>query len=310
MADGKWIHGLQPDMSQAHAARHVLSVRLEVVRDWLPKAAHDADGDPENVHQLRVSTRRADAALRIFRSCLPGRVYRHARAIRAIRRAAGAARDWDVFLIDLRERSKQLPPAELPGIDFLAGYALGQRNGVQPELERVEDNQPETFVEFILATLEEVRAPDDRAELMSMARSLLSDLLGKLHEAAAGDLKDYDHLHQVRIAGKRLRYAVEVFAHCFGPSLRERVYLMIEEMQEVLGRANDSHVAVGRLTALRGRLKGWEGTWERLKPGVEGLLRFHQRRLPQERRRFLKWWEQWCAAEVEAVLAEPAAPVD
>src|SRR5262245_58375048 len=90
MADGKWIRGLEPGMAQTEAARHVLAVRLEVVRGPLPRAVHQADKDPEHVHQLRVGTRRADAALRIFRSCLPGKVYREARArLRSIRRAAG-----------------------------------------------------------------------------------------------------------------------------------------------------------------------------------------------------------------------------
>ena len=141
--------------------------------------------------------------------------------------------------------------------------------------------------------------------MIDLARSLLGELLGGLHETATGDLKDYDHLHQVRIAGKRLRYALEVFADCFSPALCAGCYPMVEEMQEILGRANDSHVAGQRLVGLRVRLRGWDSVWERLKPGLEGLLRFHQRRLPQERRRFLKWWEQWCSAGVEAVLAEP-----
>jgi CHAD domain-containing protein len=309
MADGKWVQGLRPEMAQEKAARQVLATRLEVVRDWLPRAAHEADADPENVHQLRVSTRRADAALRIFRSCLPGKVYRNARArLRSIRRAAGAARDWDVFLLELRERAEEAAKEELPGIDFLAGYALGQRAAVQPELERVEDGQPETFVEFILATLGEVRPADGGGELVELARRLLGELLGQLHEAASGDLKDYGHLHQVRIAGKRVRYAMEVFADCFAPALRERLYPMVEEMQEILGRANDSHVAAGRLQGLRARVRAADAMWDRTRVGVEGLLRFHQRRLPQERRRFLKWWEQWCAAGAEAVLAGPAAP--
>ena len=52
------------------------------------------------------------------------------------------------------------------------------------------------------------------------SRSLLTELLGELHDKATSDLRDYGHLHQVRIAGKRLRYALEVFADCFGPNLR------------------------------------------------------------------------------------------
>jgi CHAD domain-containing protein len=306
MADGKWITGLRPDMQLVPAARHTLAQRLEVVRDTLPAAVHEAERDPENVHRLRVATRRADAAMRIFRTCLPGRVYRAARArLRGIRRAAGAARDWDVFLIDLKQRALDASKDDLPGLDFLAGYALGQRRSVQPQLQAV-DTPPEAFVEFIVATLEELREAEDHKSVLSdLARSLLVDRLAKLHATASGDLTDYGHLHQVRIAGKRLRYALEVLADCFAPALRERLYPMVEEMQEILGRANDSHVACGRLLALRTPLRDWGEMWKRLRPGVEGLLRFHQRRVPLERRRFLKWWEQWCSAGAEEILSEP-----
>src|SRR3954467_8752455 len=116
MAEGKWIQGLRPDTELAEAARKVLAVRLRVVREYLPRAMHRADEDPENVHQLRVGTRRADAACRIFRHCLPGRVCRAARARwRGIRRAAGVARDWDVFLLALRDRGREVTPPEQPG---------------------------------------------------------------------------------------------------------------------------------------------------------------------------------------------------
>src|SRR5262245_32779060 len=132
MADGKWIQGLRPDTELTEAARKVLAIRLKVVREYLPRAMHRAYEDPENVHQLRVGTRRADAACRIFRDCLPGHVYRAARKrLRGIRRAAGAARDWDVFLLALRDRGREVSPPELPGVDFLIGYSLGQRAAAQ-----------------------------------------------------------------------------------------------------------------------------------------------------------------------------------
>jgi len=68
----------------------------------------------------------------------------------------------------------------------------------------------------------------------------------------------------------------------------------VEEMQEILGRANDSHVAGQRLMALREHLaRVRPAEWKRFKLGIEGLLRYHQRRLPQQRRQFLKWWDRW-----------------
>src|SRR5436853_7153420 len=119
MADGKWITYVRPDTALTEAARHVLFVRLQVVCDYLPRAMYEADRDPENVHQLRVGTRRAGAALRIFRDCLPDKVFKKARRrLRRLRRAAGVARDWDVFREDLGERRRQEAADEQPGLGF------------------------------------------------------------------------------------------------------------------------------------------------------------------------------------------------
>jgi CHAD domain-containing protein len=309
MADGKWITDLAADVPLAEAARHVLAVRLRVVGEALPRAVFEADRDPEHVHQLRVATRRADAAVRIFAPCLPDRAYRTARRrLRRLRRAAGAARDWDVFLIALLARCEGQPAKEQPGLDFLIGYAAGQRRAAQAQLEEAGADQMSGFETFLAETVAAVRAPQEAglqsATLLDLARPLLSRLLHDLEVKASGDLEDYAHLHQVRIAGKRLRYAMEVFALCFDASFREKLYPQVEEMQEILGRANDSHVAEGRLTALRDRLRrGAPGEWKRYQPAVAGLLRFHQRRLPQERRRFLKWWDGWRKSGAEALLA-------
>ena len=52
---------------------------------------------------------------------------------------------------------------------------------------------------------------------------------------------------------------------------------------------------------------GHETTTNLIGNGLEALLRFHQRRLPQERRRFAEWWQQWQQAGVDASLR--GAPV-
>jgi hypothetical protein len=101
-----------------------------------------------------------------------------------------------------------------------------------------------------------------------------------------------------------------VFADCFDPAFRDTLYPRIEELQEILGRANDSHVAAGRLLDLRSRGKILCPTaWPRLQPGIEQLLRSHQRRLPQERRRFLKWWSAWHPTGSEAVMTSLLTPL-
>ncbi|SRR5579875_460672 len=314
MAQGKWISDLKPDTPLAEAARHVLFVRLQVVRDYLPRAALEADKDIEYVHQLRVGTRRADAALRIFADCLPRKTYRKARRrLKKIRRAAGAARDWDVFLADLLEREQKADVKQRNGLDFLIGYALGQRAAAHADLETVYQEEGPTFETFLIRVVEAIRLPGGQTSpgiLVDLARPMLFERLKELEQAALGDLSDYTQLHQVRIAGKRLRYAMEVFADCFDPNFRETLYPRIEQLQEILGRANDSHVAIERLIDLRTRLQAACPTaWPRLQPGFEQLLRFHQRRLPQQRRRFLQWWNQWHPAGSEAVMTSLLTPL-
>jgi CHAD domain-containing protein len=306
MAGGKWIEDLHVDTPLADAARHVLSVRLEVVRYYLPKALHEPDKDPEHVHQLRVGTRRAGAALRIFRGCLPEKAYDRARKrLRRLRRAAGAARDWDVFLMTLAGwplRSEK----QRAGFDFLAGYAAGQRLAAQDALRDVCADEPFDFDRLLAETVAAVQAPadGDLETLADLARPLLSDLVGGLDEAAARDLEDYGNLHQVRIAGKRLRYAMEVFADCFPERFREELYPAVEEMQEILGNANDSHVAGLRLEGLRDKLRASRtADWKRFRPGVDALLRYHRQRLPKERKRFLAWWQRWRKSGSEDLLS-------
>jgi CHAD domain-containing protein len=173
---------------------------------------------------------------------------------------------------------------------------VAQRTVAQKLLEEAAGDDPFAFDRFLADAVAAVRAPDDPSlrNLTDLARPTLACLLRGLEEAAAGNLDDYPHLHKVRIAGKRLRYAMEVFANCFTRPFRDVLYPAVEEMQEILGEANDSHVAARRLEALRDSLRALlPDEWQRLGPGIDGLLRYHRERLPRERDRFRAWWQRW-----------------
>jgi CHAD domain-containing protein len=307
LAVGKWISELKATTPVADAARHVLSVRLEAVRDSLPLALQQADNDPEHVHQLRVGTRRARAALDIFACCLPSRVSKGARKrLRDIRQVAGEARDWDVFLASLTQWAREHGRKLWPGLDCLVGYVVAKREAAQLLLEGAGKDYPFAFERLLAETVAAVHKPSDPQvrTLVDLALPRLSGLLRELEEAASLDLEGYEHLHQIRILGKRLRYAMEVFADCFAPAFRTELYPAVEAMQEILGNANDSHVACKRLEALSARLQALVPVeWKRLRPGLEGLLQYHQSRLPQERERFQEWWTRWCQSGGEAAFS-------
>jgi CHAD domain-containing protein len=316
MHDGKWIRDLTPAMPLADAARRVLGIRLATVHRALPLAIEDARRDIEHVHQLRVATRRARAALDVFTDCLPDGAFRAAKKeLRKIRRAAGAARDWDVFLAALTNAKRRGTARETPGRDLLIGYALAQRHAAQQQLVGLGADYPDRFETMQTEVLAAVHEPRPGQMLFPMAPALLRALIETLEQAMAANLDDYAQLHQVRIAGKRLRYAMEIFVDCFPSPFRGKVYPAAEAMQEILGDANDSHVACGRLQEVIDQLAYVPSrARKRLRTGLELFQKYHERRLQRQRALFDAWREQWrrldkaAALTVHSLQRGPAAP--
>lgn len=308
MAEGKFISHLHAHMPLVEGARRVFAVRLEVVRQHIPAALQEADQDPEHIHQLRVSTRRAGAAARIFALCLPHRLAgKLGQKLRRLRRAAGDARDWDVFFATVAARFMRAPQPQRPGLDFLLGYSKGQRAAAQLALRAAIENAGTELHQLQTAVDKALRQPSKNSRLNTLADLALPTLTGllrQLDEAAAQDLQPYEHLHRVRILGKRLRYAMEVFESCYDAPFRNQYYLAVEEMQDLLGHANDSYVAAQHLALLAQQLQDTQpGSCQRWQAGIQGLLNFHQRRLPKQRRLFISWWQRWRQSGAENAFA-------
>jgi CHAD domain-containing protein len=292
MPEGKWIEGLTAETPVADAARSVLHARLKVIDDYLPLAVNKAHEDIEYVHQLRVATRRAGAALKMFDDCLPGKRGKAARKqLRRLRQAASEAREWDVFLEMLDRWSKSRPAADKPGVIMLAGYATARRADAQRHLAEAARHGLDTSE--LVAAIEAPR-PEAPRRLGELSIPLIDGLIDDFDRSVAEDTGDYDHLHRIRIRGKRLRYAMEVVAVCFAPAFRNDMYPTVEEMQETLGDANDSHVTVGRLTDIRQQLKeGSTARFRQCRPGLDRLLQNHRRQLPSARKKFRAWLKKW-----------------
>jgi CHAD domain-containing protein len=209
--------------------------------------------------------------------------------------------------------ARRPPRRRRGGLDFLLGYAIGQRLEAQATLEQA---VPDEFaVDRLTAELlHTVRRPESGPDiLLDLARPSLAERLEDVNQAAAADLTSYDNLHQVRIAGKRLRYAMEVFAGCFDAEFRTVHYAAVEEMQEILGRTNDSHVACLRVSRLRDQVKATlPDQWKRFRSDFDDLLHFHEQRLAEGLPAFEKWWHRWQDSGGEAALMrtlQPAVPM-
>src|SRR5271168_1372640 len=98
----KWVYNVSPDDRTSDVAARTLRVRLNAVRYYLDLAA-DCPDDIEHVHELRVWSRRAAAALRLYHDLLPSHCARWiGKQMRRLRRAASTARDFDVLTQRLR----------------------------------------------------------------------------------------------------------------------------------------------------------------------------------------------------------------
>jgi CHAD domain-containing protein len=296
MSEGKWFTDVAPDTPLADAAQRVLTHRLELVGKYLEAVARAGTEEPEDIHQLRVSSRRATAGLDLFAGCFPFKVQRKAKKeLKRLRRAAGTARDWDVFLDSLKSRA--MPAKARPSLDLLSGYAFGQRQAARIQLISAAQQYAEDFPQFAQHVVASIHRHGHHVHLQRLASlppTALFPLIRALDEAAGRDLTDSDNLHQVRIAGKRLRYGMEILAPCFTSPFCEKLYPAVEDLQEILGRANDSRSAIARLEELRGQIEKTQPTgWKKKLAALAEFCLYHQRRMTQERRRFERWYKVW-----------------
>ena len=113
----KWLDDVRASQPVTEVVCQAVKQRLEVVLHYLPLAAKKSQQDIAYVHQLRVSTRRAQSVLRLFADSLPRR--RRSwwyRQLKRVRNAAGKARDLDVLIQRLEQRLAEGANGPLKGL--------------------------------------------------------------------------------------------------------------------------------------------------------------------------------------------------
>jgi CHAD domain-containing protein/uncharacterized protein Yka (UPF0111/DUF47 family) len=283
----KWIEGAPRDRV-ADVACRTLAARLAAVQHYLPLAAERADQDVEHVHQLRVWTRRATAALRLYEELLPRRRLCWVRKqLKRVRRAANDARDCDVLLGRLKKQSSRGAARWREAVRAERAEAQKAVVAVHGRLGR--DNRFARRVDKLVQRVRDRGAKGGAAPLFGdWAREHLRPVVERFFRAVPADRADEAALHQFRIRGKELRYALELLAGALPERVRIELYPEVEEMQDRLGEINDLATAKERL---RHKIEGARGSeaalWRRL--------------LANEQRQFDRacgeFWE-WCASHL------------
>jgi CHAD domain-containing protein len=302
-SSGKWIDGIGPETTVVDAARRSLELRLAVVAHTLPLAAHLAGHDIEHVHRLRVATRRAAAALKLYRGYLPQKSARwFKKQLRKIRRCAGEARDLDV----LSERLQHEPGEKSePILRFLAEKRLA----VQPDIITLADDmrRDDRFIRKAARLFRKLEPAEEESEgesperFCAWAPRQLETFHSAFVELMPKGADDVDALHQFRIRAKALRYAIELLAPAFESELRKEVYPEVEKLQERLGKITD-HIAAIRLFA------EWEGRNATETPSVSVSYLDREKALElEDLQDFRDWWAAGRAEQFTQLMASENA---
>ena len=283
--NGNCVNGFRHKDPVWQVAAETIVMRLASVTHYLPLAAHQASDDLEYVHQLRVSTRRTVAALDLYDAFLPKKQARRLRRkLKQIRRAAGNARDCDVLLIR-HEQSCDEPSAKrfVDSVRRKRSRAQIPITGVFQSLQG--QGNLDCLANKLITALEAEHAEQTRPRFGPWARKNLRTVVDDFFAAQPDDLRDLEGLHEFRIAGKRLRYTIELLESAFPKVLGEELYPTIESIQESLGDINDHAVALKRFRKWRRKSDN------RLeKEHLKTLIKREKKRLKRAVDDFAEWW--------------------
>jgi CHAD domain-containing protein len=268
MAKAKEIPGLDCEGRAAAGARLVLLARFEEMREYRAEAVGGGD-EVERVHDMRVASRRLRSALRGFKPYLR-RGKRLDAAREEVKRLAdvlGVARDLDVSLQSLEKLRAGAPPVVAAGLAAFGAARRARRDAAREELARaateealdrlrllfrraLEDEEDEGGGEGA-AEKKGKKEEADAHSLREAGRRLIKDSWDDLDACAASLYRPLKSgpLHDMRIAAKRLRYALELFAACWGGELKT-LAKEVAELQGALGELHDCDVWVAELGKL------------------------------------------------------------
>lgn len=291
MANAKWITDLNPEMSVRKAAKTALSQRYDLLGTRL-RTARESEASPEAIHQLRVATRRASAALSVFGDCVARKLRRRQkRLLRRFRQAAGAARDWDVFLEYLVAFETDCDELRAG----LIGYALTERRAVQVGLEQTVRKLSPRWDVLAVEGHGAIKHPERESETFAERACVTIDpLIERLTNAVDSVEQDVEQLHAARLIGKKLRYSMELFTDCYREEFQLHLYPAVEELQQLLGAVNDASAFQEKIHEFRSGLERFQPLMAtRWREGFELLLRRQCERIEQARADFGRWRETW-----------------
>ncbi len=209
--------------------------------------------DPEDVHQLRVTSRRLRADLPVFKRCFPKEGFEQWKvSLGALTTSLGLARDADVqilFLEDLLsgEEGRSMEQGVISMLEERRAYRSSLHQGVSGALGAFSASGT---LEGLKEAISQVGSKGvikghyyrSISLRLTAQRSIKKRLEGLLACEPCVLMEDAvtEH-HRMRIAAKKLRYTLEIFAPLFRGRLK-RAIGAFKKLQDLLGEMHDCDV--------------------------------------------------------------------
>jgi triphosphatase len=256
---GLCVAGLQPAVApdfgsnEIDASMSAGEVAFAILRRHFAKMLAHEPGvrlgeDPEELHDMRVATRRLRAALKLYKEVLPKRAERYERDLRHFAGSLGEVRDLDVQL-------ERLAGEASGGGEVMedVGAALEERRVEMRRrmLEALDSSRYERFVASFSGTLRRGRRPAPTGPILEVAPGLVRRRYKKVRKDVKSLTADSppEDFHDLRKKGKHLRYALEPLRGIYGKPA-ERVVELLKSVQDDLGDNQDLIVAAGLMREL------------------------------------------------------------
>jgi len=303
--------GILPDDAMSEAGRKVLRFHFE--RMLAREPGTRLGEDIEELHDMRVATRRMRSAFGVFSLYFdPDALQPFLKGLRRTGRALGSVRDLDVFMEKAQRYRDTLPEEEQSSLDPLLADWKGQREAKRAQmLEYLDGKKYERFVrgfgEFVVTEgAGALPAPADKP-VPHLVSHLVPGLIYNSYQVVrsyetALDGAPIETLHALRIDCKRLRYSLEFFREALGPEAEDTIEEVVI-MQDHLGDLNDADVACSLLV---GFLAGWARAEQRERINVSGVTRYlvaKQNDLRELIESFPAAWDNFNRPEVRRNLA-------
>jgi CHAD domain-containing protein len=304
--------GVLAEDSLPEAACKVL--RYHFARMQRREAGTRSGDDAEELHDMRVATRRMRAAWRVFDGAFKsGKTKKIRRHLETIADRLGVVRDLDVLIDGLEAYRLGLDEDQQSGLDPLLSLWRKQRSSARKELLTELDSdryavfikEMETFLDAGANAAAAVATPT----LPHRVRDRAGSEVWAAYEAVrAYELvlpwADVETLHDLRIATKWLRYTLEFFGETLGPD-SARLLERVAALQDHLGCLHDADVAT---KLARDLLVARAGELSRVETDAIGAyLHSREREVARRRRALGAIWRAVIGAPFRRALGRAAA---